>query len=299
VWNASRFVLMNLDGEETLEGKTLLLPDQSILTKYNEAVAQISAYFEDADYGLAAQKIYDFIWSEFCDWYIELAKVGLLGEDLERKAAVRAVLQYVLSGLLRLLHPFMPFLTEEVYKNLPGKQDASCMLADWPTVNDAYTFQAETARMEGIMEMIRAIRNIRANMNVQPSMRARLMVKANEGWQDAITGAEVYFARMAGVSALEMLSADQKIEEKTVSAVCSTGEFFIPLGELVDFAKEKARLTKERNNVANEIARAEGKLNNPGFLSKAPANLVAAEKEKLEKNKQMLVSLDARIAELG
>ena len=149
------------------------------------------------------------------------------------------------------------------------------------------------------MEMIRAIRNIRANMNVQPSMRARLMVKANEGWQDAIQGAEVYFNRMAGVSAVEMLAADQKIEEKTVSAVCQTGEFFIPLGELVDFAKEKARLTKERNNVANEIARAEGKLNNPGFLSKAPANLVAAEKEKLEKNKQMLISLDARIAELG
>ena len=193
----------------------------------------------------------------------------------------------------------MPFLTEEVYKNLPGKQDVSCMLADWPQVNDAYTFAAESAQMEGIMEMIRAIRNIRANMNVQPSMRARLMVKANDGWQDAIQGAEVYFARMAGVSALEMLSADQKIEEKTVSAVCQTGEFFIPLGELVDFAKEKARLTKERNNVANEIARAEGKLNNPGFLSKAPANLVAAEKEKLEKNKQMLISLDARIAELG
>ena len=299
VWNASRFVLMNLDGEETLDGKQLLLPDQWILTKYNEAVAQISAYFEDADYGLAAQKIYDFIWSEFCDWYIELAKGGLLGEDMERKAAVRAVLQHVLSGLLRLLHPFMPFLTEEVYKNLPGKQDASCMLADWPLVDDAYTFAAESAQMEGIMEMIRAIRNIRANMNVQPSMRARLMVKANEGWQDAIQGAEVYFARMAGVSALEMLSADQKIEEKTVSAVCQTGEFFIPLGELVDFAKEKARLTKERNNVANEIARAEGKLNNPGFLSKAPANLVAAEKEKLEKNKQMLISLDARIAELG
>ncbi len=299
VWNASRFVLMNLDGVETLEGKELTLPDQWILTRYHEAVSQISAHFEEADYGLAAQKIYDFIWSEFCDWYIELAKGGLLGDDLQRKAAVRAVLQYVLSGLLRLLHPFMPFLTEEVYKNLPGQEYASCMLADWPLVKEEYLFPGESARMEGIMEMIKSIRNIRANMNVQPSMRARLMVKCNEGWQDAIRGAEVFFARMAGVSQLEMLSADQKIEEKTVSAVCQTGEFFIPLGELVDFAKEKARLNKEKDNIEKEIARAEGKLNNQGFLAKAPAQLVAAEKEKLEKNKQMLESLIARIAELG
>ena len=299
VWNASRFVLMNLDGEETLEGKELLLPDQWILSKFNEAVLQISKNMEEAEFGLAAQKIYDFIWSEFCDWYIELAKGGLLGDDMNRKAAVRAVLQYVLSGLLKLLHPFMPFLTEEVYKNLPGKADASCMLADWPQVNPAYDFAAESTKMEGIMEMIRAIRNIRADMNVQPSMRARLMVRPSEGWENALAGAEIYFQRLAGVSQLEILKKDAEITEKTVSAVCTAGEFFIPLGELVDFEKEKARLNKERQKLEGEIARAEGKLNNAGFVAKAPANLVAAEKEKLEKNKEMLAALEARIAELG
>ena len=299
VWNASRFVLMNLDGPETLEGKELLLPDQWILTKYNEAVREISAHFEEAEYGLAAQKIYDFIWSEFCDWYIELAKGGLLGEDAQRKAAVRAVLQTVLSGMLRLLHPFMPFLTEEVYKHLPGQEDASCMLAAWPTALDAYDFPAQSQQMEGVMDMIRSIRNIRSGMNVQPSHKAHLMVRPNAGWAEAIQGAEVYFSRMASVSALSLLGKDEQVEGKTVSAVCVAGEYFIPLGDLVDFEKEKARLNKERQGIANEIARAEGKLNNPGFLSKAPANLVAAEKDKLEKNRQMLVALDARIAELG
>ena len=299
VWNASRFVLMNLDGPETLEGKELLLPDQWILTKYNEAVREISAHFEEAEYGLAAQKIYDFIWSEFCDWYIELAKGGLLGEDAQRKAAVRAVLQTVLSGMLRLLHPFMPFLTEEVYKHLPGQEDASCMLAAWPRALDAYDFPAQSQQMEGVMDMIRSIRNIRSGMNVQPSHKAHLMVRPNAGWAEAIQGAEVYFSRMASVSALSLLGKDEQVEGKTVSAVCVAGEYFIPLGDLVDFEKEKARLNKERQGIANEITRAEGKLNNPGFLSKAPANLVAAEKDKLEKNRQMLVALDARIAELG
>ncbi len=298
VWNASRFVLMNLDGPESLDGKTLELPDQWILTRCNEAVRQIGQHFEEAEYGLAAQKIYDFTWSEFCDWYIELAKGGLLGQDAERKAAVRAVLQHVLSTLLRLLHPFMPFITEEVYRNLPGHGDDSCMLAPWPQADDALDFPEESRRMEGIMEIIRAIRNVRSGMNVQPSHKARLMVKANPGWEDAVRGAEVFFARMASVSGLSLIPKDASLSEKTVSAVCEAGECFIPLGELVDFEKERARLQKERQNVAGEIARAEGKLSNPGFVSKAPAALVAAEKEKLEKNRQMLLSLDARIAEL-
>ena len=153
--------------------------------------------------------------------------------------------------------------------------------------------------MEGIMDMIRSIRNLRAGMNVQPSHKAHLMVRPAEGRQNAFEGTEVYFARLASVSALEMLDKDAAITGKTVSAVCVAGEYFIPLGELVDFEKEKARLNKERDNLMKEIARAEGKLNNPGFVSKAPAHLVAAEKEKLEKNKEMLVALDKRIAELG
>ena len=299
VWNASRFVLMNQDGVETLSGKALELPDQWILTKYNEAVRDVTQYMENADYGLAAQKLYDFIWSEFCDWYIELAKGGLLGEDAARKAAVRAVLQTVLSGLLQLLHPFMPFLTEEVYKNLPGKTGESCMLSAWPKAADEYMFKEQEAQMEGIMDMVRAIRNLRAELNVQAGHKARLMVRPAAGWENVFTGAETYFMRLANCSKMEIISADTAITEKTVTAVCGAGEFFIPLGDLVDFEKERARLNKERENLEKEIARSEAKLQNEGFVKKAPPALIEAEKDKLDNNRRILVTLVKRIEDMG
>ena len=298
VWNASRFVLMNLDGVETLEGKTLQLPDQWILSRYHECAQEVTAHFDECEFGLAAQKIYDFAWSEFCDWYIELAKGGLLGEDAQRKATVRAVLSYVLSGLLRMLHPFMPFLTETVYAFLPGCEEASCMLSDWPRAEEIPFFPAQEAQMEGIMEIIRAVRNLRAEMNVQAGHKARLMIRPAEGWQDAVAGAEVFFQRLASASELDVLSSDQAVTEKTVGAVVTAGEILIPLGDLVDIEKEIARLNKERDNLLKEIARAEGKLNNEGFLRKAPEALVQAERDKLVANQTKLVALDARIADL-
>ena len=298
VWNASRFVLMNLEGEETLEGKQLQLADQWILSRYHECAAEVTRHFDDCEFGMAAQKIYDFAWSEFCDWYIELAKGGLLGEDMERKAAVRAVLTEVLSGLLRLLHPFMPFLTETVYRFLPGCQDKSCMLSDWPDAAAIPAFPAEEARMEGIMEIIRAVRNLRAEMNVQAGHKARLMVRPAAGWAEAIQGAEVFFRRMANASELDLLDKEQVISEKTVGAVTNAGEILIPLGDLVDIDKEIARLNKEKDSLNKEIARAEGKLNNPGFVSKAPEALVNQEREKLEANRKMLTVLEGRIEDL-
>ena len=298
VWNASRFVLMNLEDKETLEGKKLELADQWILSRYHECAQDVTRHFDDCEFGMAAQKIYDFAWSEFCDWYIELAKGGLLGEDAERKATVRAVLTEVLSGLLRLLHPFMPFLTETVYKFLPGCEEASCMLSDWPKAEEIPVFPAEEAQMNGIMDIIRAVRNLRAEMNVQAGHKARLMVRPENGWAEAIQGAEIFFRRMANASELELLSKDQTVSEKTVGAVTTAGEILIPLGDLVDFEKEIARLTKEKDNLGKEIARAEGKLNNPGFVSKAPAALVQQEREKLEANRKMLLSLEARIEDL-
>ena len=298
VWNASRFVLMNLDGVETLEGKTLQLPDQWILSRYHECAQEVTAHFDECEFGLAAQKIYDFAWSEFCDWYIELAKGGLLGEDAQRKATVRAVLSYVLSGLLRMLHPFMPFLTETVYAFLPGCEEASCMLSDWPRAEESPFFPAQEAQMEGIMEIIRAVRNLRAEMNVQAGHKARLMLRPADGWQDAVAGAEVFFQRLASASELDVLSSDQAVTEKTVGAVVTAGEILIPLGDLVDIEKEIARLNKERDNLLKEIARAEGKLNNEGFLRKAPEALVQAERDKLVANQTKLTALDARIADL-
>ena len=299
VWNASRFVLMNMDGVETPEGKELAEADKWILTRYNEAVREVSAHFDEADYGLAAQKLYDFIWSEFCDWYIELAKAGLNSEDAARSSATRAVLQTVLSGIVRLLHPLMPFITEEIYKYLPGHENESCMLSSWPVADPAYDFAEEAEKMEGIMEMIRSIRNLRVSMNVQAGHKARLIVKANPGWEDCVKNASGFFARLANVSSLELLDKDGSVNEKTVNAVTPAGELLIPLGDLVDFDKERARLNKERENIQKEIERANGKLNNPGFLAKAPAQLVEAEKAKIEKNTQMLASIEARIQELN
>ncbi len=299
VWNASRFVLMNMDGAETLEGKSLLTPDKWILTKYQSALRDVTRAYEDADYGMITQRLYDFIWSEFCDWYIELAKSALLGDDPVRKSAVRAVLQEVLSGLLRMLHPFMPFLTEELYKNLPAHEGQSCMMSAWPAAEEKYDFAEASARMEGVMDIIRAVRNLRADMNVQPGHKARLMLLPADGWTDTLTSSETYFRRLANVSALEILKSDQVIGEKTVGAVCAAASLFIPLGDLVDLDKERARVRKEYDNLLGEIARSEGKLQNQGFVRKAPPALIEAEKEKLEKNKAMLASLESRMAELN
>jgi valyl-tRNA synthetase len=294
VWNASRFVMMNLDGYEPLEGKRLADSDKWILTRFDDAVREVTQHLEEYDLGMAAQKVYDFIWSQFCDWYIELSKARLQGED---KKTVQAVLIYVLTGMLKLLHPFMPFLTDAVYRFVPGTQ-GSVMLADWPEARDGLRYEAEAAQMEGVMDIIRAVRNLRAEMNVAVGRRAHLMLRAREGWRDTLAQSEAYFGRLAWVSELAMLAEDAPAPEKTVSAVCAAAELYIPLGDLVDIEKETARLEKERKALEGEIARAQGKLSNPGFVGKAPAALVEKEREKLEVNRGMLESLKARIESL-
>ena len=172
------------------------------------------------------------------------------------------------------------------------------MLSAWPAPEQTLDFPEDTARMDGVMEMVRAIRNLRSQMNVQPGHRARLMVHAADGWEEVLRDQERAFARLAGVSTLTLLSPHEKPEEKTVSAVCRAGEMLIPLGELVDIAAEVKRLSKEKEKLLQEITREEGKLSNAGFLAKAPAQLVEAEKEKIAKNRQMLETLSARLAEL-
>ena len=297
VWNASRFVLMNVTERRDVQPDKLTLADQWILTRFQDAARTISANMEEGEFGLAANRIYDFAWSEFCDWYIELAKSRLNGDDEAAKAAVQGVLLYVLEGLLKLLHPFMPYLTEQVYKYLPGSE-GFLMLKPWPEIRPEYDFPAEEAQMNGIMEVIRTIRNLRAEMNVAAGKRTRLMLLPAEGWHDALAGADAYFRRLAGASETGLIASSDEIAEKTVSAVTQSGTLYIPLGDLVDFAKEIARLEKELANLRNEVARAEGKLNNPGFVSKAPAALVEQEKQKLAANKQKVEATEKRIAEL-
>jgi len=297
VWNASRFVLMNVNERKAFVPAQLETADKWILTRLQEAIRDISVHMEDGDFGLAATKIYDFAWSEFCDWYIELSKSRLLGEDGESKETVKAVLLYVLENLLKLLHPFMPFLTEQVYKYLPDSE-GFLMLQKWPEYREDYVFETDETRMQGIMEIIRTIRNLRSEMNVAPSKRTRLMLLPGEGWQETLAGGDGYFRRLAGASETELLADRNQVTEKTVSAVTAAGELFIPLGDLVDFDKEIARLTKELENIGKEMNRSRGMLNNAGFIAKAPAQLVQQEKDKLEAAAAKAEALEKRIAEL-
>ncbi|MDL2206452.1 valine--tRNA ligase [Eubacteriales bacterium OttesenSCG-928-N13] len=302
IWNASRFVLMNLDGEQPIDvlsiPKDQLEPsDRWILTRYQQAVRTVSQNLDALDLGLAAQKIYEFAWNEFCDWYIELCKTRLNGEDAQAKGVARAVLYHVLMGILKLLHPYMPFLTDEVYRYLPGS-GPSIMIDRWPVVDETLDFVADAERMEGVMDIIRGVRNLRAEMNVQPGKRATLILGAHPGWEDTLAASENYFKRLAFTSQLELLHEGDKAPGKCASMVTPAADIFIPLGELVDIPKEVQRLNKDLQNVQREIARAEGMLKNPGFLSKAPETLVQTEKEKLETNRQVLTSLESRIKEL-
>jgi len=297
VWNASRFVLMNVNERKEFEVSKLETADKWILSRLQEAIRDVSDHMEDGDFGLAATKIYDFAWSEFCDWYIELSKSRLLGEDGESKETVKAVLLFVLENLLKLLHPFMPFLTEQVYKYLP-ETEGFLMLQKWPETNAELIFSEDEQRMQGIMEIIRTIRNLRSEMNVAPSKRTRLMLLPAEGWSETLRGGDGYFRRLAGASETELLDSRDTVKEKTVSAVIAAGELFIPLGDLVDFEKEIIRLGKELENLQKEMNRSRGMLNNQGFLAKAPAALVQAEKDKLEAAVAKAAALQNRIAEL-
>ena len=304
IWNASRFVLMNLNGLpaaiDAIDPACFDDSDRWILTRYQETVSGVTNNLDNFDLGMAATKIYDFAWSSFCDWYIELAKQRLNGEDENAKQTAQAVLHHVLLGILKLLHPFMPFLTDEVYRHLPLCSDApeSIMISAWPECLVPLNFLAQAEKMEGVMDIIRAVRNLRAEMNVQAGKRATLIIRPRDGWKDTIANAENAFKRLCGASQLELLDDGAPAPEKAASAVTAACELFIPLGELVDIEKELTRLTKDKQSLEKEITRATGMLNNPGFLGKAPAALVQTEREKLETNKQVLTSLAERIAEL-
>ena len=300
IWNASRFVLMNLQGFEPKgvpAADKLSLSDKWILTRYQEAVREITENLENYDIGFAATKLYDFVWSTFCDWYIEIAKQGLYAESEETKRTTQEVLLYVLTGILKLLHPYMPFITEEVYGYLPG-YEGMLITSKWPEVKPEFDFADEAAQMEGVMEVIRAIRNLRAEMNVAPGKKATLILKPHDGWKDALAAAEGYFKRLAGASSVEFIEASAANPEKSASAVTDPCELFIPLGELVDIEKELARLDKDLKNAESEVARADGKLKNEKFVAKAPANLVDAEREKLVASQARVEKLKARISEM-
>ncbi len=290
VWNASRFALMNLEGECD-EKAEKSIADKWFLTRLNDAITVISQKLEQFDLAMAAQKLYDFIWDELCDWYLELAKAPLYGEDKAAAASTRATLKYVLTNTLKLLHPFMPFLTEEIYSFLPDTE-GSIMVSSWPKVTEDYP--EEAAKMQHIMEVISSVRNLRAGMNVPPSKKAHIYIVPAEGIDgNTFTENESFFQRLASASSVSAVTRAE-VPANVTSCVCPCGEAFLPTGELVDIEKEQKRLDKEIANMQNEIARAEGKLNNAEFVAKAPAQVVEAERKKLETNKTMLEALKAQ-----
>ncbi len=285
IWNASRFVLMNLNVDDVTlpEADKLCIEDKWILNKYNKLVQEVTGNIDKFELGVAIAKLYDFIWDDFCDWYIELVKPRLYEDTNPTNETAQKVLAYVLTNTMILLHPFMPFITEEIWQHLPHDGE-TIMRATWPTYKDEFVFETEDKQMTMIMEAIKAIRNTRSNMNVPPSRKAKLYIKTTE--KDIFELGENFFKKLA--SASEILFTDEEIKDNTVSVVTDGAVLYLPVGDLVDVEKERERLTKEKETLEAEVKRVQGKLNNPGFTAKAPAHLVEEERQKGIKYQEML-----------
>ena len=294
IWNASRYVLMNLTiGEPGLPAREdLEQEDKWVLSKLNTLIREVTANLDAYEIGVASSKVYDFIWDTYCDWYIELTKTRLYSENEKSKLAAQKVLVYVLDQTLRLLHPFMPFITEEIWQAIPhaGKFLIS---AEWPVYREEFAFGAEEAAMEQIIEAITALRARRAEMNVPMSRKVNLTIAASQ--PEVFEAGKAFFLRLAGaedvkvwgMEAAEAASGDDGLVEVTTHAA----RLFMPLAELVDFEKELARIAKEKENCLKQIAMFESKLSNEAFVSRAPEKVVNDQKEKLAKNQALLAQL--------
>ena len=291
IWNASRYVLMNLTVEETglPDAADLEIEDKWVLTKLNTLIKEVTENMDAYELGVASAKVYDFIWDTYCDWYIELTKARLYGENEKSKLAAQKVLVYVLDQFLRLLHPFMPFITEEIWQAIPH-EGKFLMLADWPKYDESLNFGAEAAHMESVMNAIRSIRNRRAEMNVPPSKKSTLYVVSDKG--EIFRQGEGFICRLAYADKVIICENDPEGHENMVCVVTNDAKLYIPLEELIDFEKELARLEKEKANCLKQIAMFEGKLSNEAFVSRAPEKVVAEQREKLEKNRALLAQLE-------
>ncbi len=296
IWNAARFVMMNLDMDVDTHKvclDDLALEDKWILSKYNRVVAEVRENLDKYELGIAVSKLYDFVWDVYCDWYIELVKPRLSDKGSDTNRAAQRTLVYVLSNTLKLLHPFMPFITEEIWQSLPHKGD-SIMISDYPVFDGELDFPDAEKDMGIVIDAIRAIRNRRAEMNVPPSRKANvIIVTANKS---LFADKDQYFARLASASGIEL--KDKCEGEGCVRIVTGECEIFIPLADMVDLAAERERLTKELANAESEIARAEGKLANADFVARAPEKVVNAERQKLENAKIVADKLRASLESL-
>ena len=295
IWNASRFIQMNLtiDKDKAVElPSDLAIEDKWIISKFNTLVADVTRNIDQYELGLAAAKLNDFIWENFCDWYIEIAKTRLQTGDEN----VQKVLCYVLSGAMQLLHPFMPFITETIWQALPH-EGPSVMVSAWPEYKEELHFAAEEAQMESLMDAVRAIRNRRAEMNVPPSKKAKVLILTEK--KDTFSAGAGFFPKLAYASEIELIDAVPADAAKMASVVTGDAQIYMPMGDLIDFEAERARLGKEKSKVEADIDFVMKKLNNPKFVDKAPEKVVAAEREKAEKLREHLAKLEESIAALN
>jgi len=302
VWNASRFIMMNLGDEQPTkpEDADLLPVDKWILSKVNTLAKDVTENMDKYELGIAVQKVYDFIWEEFCDWYIEIAKVRLYKKEEDPKAANTAlwVLKTVLTNALKMLHPYMPFITEEIFCTLCPEEE-TIMLAPWPEYTEEWNFAKEEADVETIKVLVKGIRNIRSEMNVPPSRKAKyFIVSPDADLRELFASHKDIYSQLISASEIDVQADKAGIPEDAVSVVIPNAVVYIPLEELVDMAKERERLEKEKAKLAKELARSNGMLNNEKFLSKAPQAKVDEEKAKLEKYKQMMEDVENRLAQL-
>ena len=301
VWNASRFIMMNLDKADLPETMpaNLTMADKWILSKVNSLIADVTRNLEAFDLGIALDKVQNFIWEEFCDWYIEMVKPRLWNEEDETKAAALWTLKHVLITSLKLLHPFCPFITEEIFDTLENPE-TPLMRQAWPEFSEALNFQKDEAEIETIKEAVRSIRNVRTNMNVAPSRKAMTyVVTENERVRKTFEHSKVFFATLAYASDVIIQSDKTGIADDAVTVAIPDAVIHIPFADLVDIAKEIERLEKEKQKWEAEIKRSTGMLNNERFTSKAPAEKVEEEREKLQRNTQLLQQVTERLAALS
>ena len=297
IWNASRFVLMNCENvkiKKLDEVKKLSPADKWILSKLNSAVHAVTKFMDKYEVGLAASRLYEFIWNQFCDWYIELSKTALYSDDEEKRSDTVSVLVYVLRETLKLAHPIIPFITEEIYDSLPNKDAEDIMISPFPQYDSARAYRAAAAETDDVMELIKAVRNLRREMNVAQNKRTALYILPAAGFEKTLKRMSGYIEKLAYGNSVSFSEPDGK----NASVVTKLGKVFIPMGELIDFDKERVRLKAEIEKAEEELARAEAKLANKGFTDKAPAALVEKEREKLEKFSALKKALYESLAAL-
>ena len=295
LWNASKFVLMNLEDykEEKFDAKELSNEDKWIISKLNKLIKEVTVNFENYDLGVAAAKIYDFIWNEFCDWYIEIVKTRLYDKENSTRTMAQYTLNKVLGDVLKLLHPIMPFITDEIYTKLYNN-DESIMISEWPQYDEKMNFEDEEETLEKLKEILVGIRNLRAGMNVANNKKTKLIFVTTK-YAKAIKEATSYLKRLGYSEEIIVQDNKEGISSNALSILKDGIEVYIPLEELVNLEEEKKRLETEKAKIQSEIERASKMLSNPGFVNKAPESKINEEKKKLEKYKEMLVNIEERI----